>query len=164
LPYESNLSKSLSDYKCWELATIYSDPNYSGSSHTFTASTTTHGWYHRIIYDLDETDQGCGDNYSGNFDNSFSSHRWQDDYYSPQYRICRPVALHAFDKTNRDQSGDHYKWEELDSHYTGFDSSEPLGDSCHQLNQEASWSYRSMNDKASSLDMFFRVFTPGDCI
>jgi len=172
LPYDSKLPKPMDDYKCWDLATIYSDPYYSGSSFKFTASTTTYGWYHKVVNYLRLTNGCCGGQYPGTFDNIISSFTWKDEHYSPQYRICRPIGFHAFDEENRDNDGVDINWERNDSHYAGFDPSAPLGDTCRQLLEDFNWNddeekiggiYITINNKASSLDMFFRVFTPSDC-
>jgi hypothetical protein len=172
LPYDdSKLHKFLTDEKCWKLAKIYSEEYLSGYSFQFSQKTTTYGWFHKVIDNLALSAPCSNENYSGNFDNSISSHRWEDDYFSPQGRIAHPICFHVFEMINRNQDdGKHYKFEDLlKSRDTRFEQTEPLGGYCHQVSEEQRYSHILFDDNTtldnivSSLDMFYRVFTPTSC-
>lgn len=167
------LAKTADDTKCWTLATIYDGYNRTGTAFTFSQTTKTYGWYHKVINKLYESAACCAVNYSGNLDNKIESHYWKDDYYSPAYRIARPISFHVFADINRVQSYGHvhYNFMEQNPYYTGFSPAGGPGSNCYQLNvcydysnvQDANGSGTYMHNIVSSLDMFYRVFTPTGC-
>jgi len=167
LPYQNldelKLSKILTDTKCWDLATVYKGTSWTGDSFTFSQQTTTYGYYHKVIYDLSKSQSCCADNYDGSFNDAIYSHRWIDDYYSPEWRIARPICLHAFALKDRDKFGENSEFELNYAYETGFGIAYYYS-SCFQVNEEYNWGTCDVGGgTASSLDMFYRVFSPDMC-
>jgi hypothetical protein len=163
VPYDaSELQKPLDDYKCWKLATIYSGSNYSGNSFQFSQATTTYGWYHKVIDCLATTYVCCNGTYNANFNNAISSSYWCDDYYSPDGRIARAIALSAWKDCPK--WGDKVVFGDEDWRKdTRFSETAQWGTVCRQTILAPSWAAASFDDCASSLDMYYRVYTPTSC-
>ena len=156
LPYDAeSLEKTLTDTKCWTLATFYTGAYQSGTSFTFSQQTTTHGWYHKIAMNLSYSLGCCGGNYSGSLDNVITSHYWEDDCCSPYGRIARPIAVHVYDEINLDNSGSNYQYSTYSGDHRYHVYYPPV-----YSNHDGDWDGEGVDDMVSSIDMFYRVFTP----
>ncbi|HPG84538.1 MAG TPA: hypothetical protein PKY55_14735 [bacterium] len=71
-----SLAKSFSYNICWSLAQVFEDADYSGDSFLFSQETSTTGYYHKIIYNLAQSQSCCWYNYSGTLNDCLSSHQW----------------------------------------------------------------------------------------
>ncbi len=133
---------------CWHLAKIYKGAGYTGDSFTFSQAAIDYGWFHKVIWNCANSQSCCGFDYLGNFNDQTSSFGWTDDrsHYSGYGYIARPVNFKIWEDANR--GGEDNDWEA--GKPTSYSPRHTLD--CSNL---GSW-----DNRLSSIDMFYRVFTP----
>ena len=138
---------------CWSLATFYEDTNQSGTSFRFSQTTTSNGWFHKIIYSLGVSQNCCAQNYTGNLDDKISSHKWvvHIQYGHATSPHSTKVRAWGFKYGETNLSGPAYT----------FSSSE-----CLEYDNYANKTYNqgypqgdSLNDTVSCIDMLYLVYT-----
>lgn len=155
-PEVGSLAKPLTYSVCWQLAEIFKDANYSGDSFTFTQETTTTGYYHKIIYNLAQSQSCCWYDYPGNLNDCLSSHRWS---YRDEGTIYTMVPDNFKVWRDAQRSGPNHT----------FDAN---GSGCNRHCFDDNWTdetwldglvYVTINDKVSSIDMSYRVVDYTNC-
>lgn len=140
-PIEAGLPKSTQG-GCFTLATVYRDAHFGGDWFTFSQSVPGPGYYHKVIWDLNGSQGCCWQDYPGGFNDCISSHDWQPSW-GPGGDMA-PVSLEVWKHANR--QGPHYKFE-----------GEKARRDNNWIDEKWRYSLESINDKVSSIDMFYRV-------
>jgi hypothetical protein len=151
IPIDNNKLKKTNTWTCWNLVAIFPYLHFGGDSYLFTQSTTTYGWYHKTIKSLVRNlgDWGCcsGMPLTSDYNDHVNSFDWYDNGPNTDGRIARPAALHLFENEN----------------YSGIDQLfevDPQYNSSTPLCRLQYTTVGKVQDKVTSLDIFYRVFTP----
>lgn len=147
-PIEAALPKS-TQVPCWLLAWVFKDAKYEGDKFQFSQATGTSGYYHKVIWDLNSSQACCEQNYPGGFNDCISSHMWPEDCVADLK--ARPIWMKAWKHANR--RGPNQRYDAICT---------KTGCACYDYDWSSEyWGFspESVNDKGSSIDMYYTVMT-----
>ncbi|MDZ7338913.1 MAG: hypothetical protein ONB30_10265 [candidate division KSB1 bacterium] len=147
---DQRLAKASQEPPCWLLARVFKDAGYGGDDFTFSQAAGSVGYYHKVIWDLQNFQYCCDENYPGGFNDCISSHYWIEHHNLGAGMYSRPVSMKVWKDANRQGPYKNFDAISTDEGYKCF----------HPNYAEVRWKnapWETINDKVSSIDMFYEV-------
>ncbi|MEM4724554.1 MAG: hypothetical protein QXP01_06040, partial [Candidatus Hadarchaeum sp.] len=146
---DQRLAKASQEPPCWLLARVCKDAGYGGGDFTFSQAAGSVGYYHKVIWDLQNFQYCCDEDYPGGFNDCISSHSWVEDVNLGWNLYSIPVKMTVWKHANRSGPSEEFDAVQRSGHWECYDAN--YADNYWGLPPE------TINDKVSSIDMFYRV-------
>ena len=148
---QNRLDKTSSNnYHCWRLAIVYKDAHYSGTSFQFSQGNSENApnkIYHDVIWDLNQYQSQCWENFYGHFNDCISSHHFSPDNRGNLQTV--PYQLVIFKDSYR--NGPSYTFKNGKQYYDDNWIDEKWREGIF---------WKTINDKVSSMDIQYKVSNP----
>ncbi|MBC7188307.1 MAG: hypothetical protein H5U38_14880 [Calditrichaeota bacterium] len=146
---EGSLRKPTQEPPCWLLARVFKDAGYGGDDFTFSQAAGTPGYYHKVIWDLTKSQSCCEESYPGGFNDCISSHSWIEDVNLGYNLYSIPVNMKVWKHANRQGPSEEFDAVQRSGHWECYDPNYA----------DNYWGFppETINDKVSSIDMFYQV-------